>query len=199
VLDPFADVEEPALTGACQSGSVGQNNQTTSVTPTDTHASGMSSRRYCNGLNVRGTVTFAPGLYMVEGGDFIINSNAALSGDNVVFYLAPGVQFRFNGTATIDFSAPSTGPFAGILILGDRDSVNVSHLINGNAGSQLDGAIYAPSSHLTLSGNAATSGNGCTQIVTGTVEFTGNGAINIHCQNPTGSVIEIIGKVMLVE
>ena len=198
VPDPFEDVEEPALTGACQSGSVGQNNQTTNVTVSETHASGMQSKRFCNGLNVRGTVNFPPGLYLVEGGDFIVNSNAVLSGDGVVFYLAPGVEFRFNGTATMDFSAPAAGPFAGMIIFTSRSST-VSHLINGNLGSYLDGAIYATNSHLTLSGNASTSANSCTQIVTSTVEFTGSGTIDINCTNPPGPNINLVGRVMLVE
>jgi hypothetical protein len=198
VADPFADVEEPALTGACESGDVGQNNQVTSVTPTESHASGMPSRRYCNGLNVRGTTHFAPGLYLVEGGDFIINSNATLTGDGVVFYLAPDVELRFNGTANMDFSAPDAGPFAGMIIFTSREST-VSHTINGNLGSRLDGAIYAANAHLTLSGSATTSANSCTQIVTGTVEFTGSGEIDINCNNPAGANIDIIGRVMLVE
>jgi hypothetical protein len=199
VPDPFADVEEPAMTGACRSGNVGQNNQTTSVTPTDSHASGMPSRRYCNGLNVRGTVNFAPGLYLVEGGEFRVNSNAVLNGEGVVFYLAPGVEFRFNGTANINFSAPTSGVYAGLIIFGSRDSTGLSHLINGNLGSKLDGAVYAANSLLTLSGSAATSADSCTHIVASTVEFTGSGTIDINCENPTGPTIDIKGRVMLVE
>lgn len=198
VPDPFAHVEEPAVEGPCGSGSVGQNNQTTSVTTNHTHSSGMPSRCYSNGLNVRGTVNFAPGLYIVQGGEFRVNSNAVLRGDGVVFYLAPGVEFRFNGTATMDMSAPTAGAYAGILIFTSRSST-VSHLINGNLGSYLDGAIYATNSHLTLSGNAATSANSCTQIVTSTVEFTGSGEININCTNPPGPNVNLVGRVMLVE
>jgi hypothetical protein len=199
VADPFANVEEPALTGACQPGSVGQNNQTTIVTPVETHASGMMSRRYCNGLELRGTVEFEPGLYLIEGGDFRIGSNAAISGEGVVFFLADGVNLQFEGTATIDLSAPDSGPYAGILVFGSRDSLAASHTINGNVGSMLDGAIYAPTAHMTVSGNAQVSGTGCTQFVTNTITFTGNGTIDISCENPTGPSIEIAGSVSLVE
>ena len=199
VADPFAHVAEPAIEGPCSSGlSVGQNGQTTPVTTNHLHSSGMPSRCYSNGLDVRGTVDFAPGLYIVREGEFRVNSNAVLRGDGVVFYLAPGVAFRFNGTATMDMSGPTGGAYAGILIFTSRSST-VSHLINGNLGSYLDGAIYATNSHLTLSGNAATSANSCTQIVTHTVEFTGSGEININCENPPGPNVNLVGRVMLVE
>ena len=198
VPDPFAHVAEPAIEGPCGSGSVGQNNQTTNVTTNHTHSSGMPSRCYSGGLDVRGTVNFAPGLYIVTGGEFRVNSNAVLRGDGVVFYLAPGVRLFFNGTATMDMSAPTGGAYAGILIFTSRSST-VSHTINGNLGSYLDGAIYATNSHLTLSGNAATSANSCTQIVTSTVEFTGSGEININCTNPPGPNVNLVGRVMLVE
>ncbi len=199
VADPFADVEEPALTGACQSGDVGRNNATTVVTPTEAHASGMMSRRYCSGLSLRGTVQFAPGLYLIEGGDFNINSNATIAGEGVVFYLAEGVNLRFNGTASVDLSAPTAGPYAGILIFGSRDATTASHTINGNFGSTIDGAIYAPASHLTLSGSAQTSMHGCTQFVTDTVTFSGSGTIDISCESTAGPTIEVPGSVTLVE
>jgi Flp pilus assembly protein TadG len=199
VADPFADVEEPALTGACQSAIVGQNNTTTVVSAIESHASGMRSRRYCNGLDLSGNVVFEPGLYLIEGGDFRINSNAQISGDGVVFYLAQGISLQFSGTATLDLSAPTSGPYEGLLIFGSRNSTGVSHTINGNVGSTLDGAIYAPTSHLTVSGSAQTSANGCTQFVTGTVTFTGSGSINISCEDPAGPSIEIAGNISLVE
>lgn len=199
VADPFGDVDEPALTGACQPARVGQNNRVTTVAPIESHASGMMSRRFCNGLELRGTVALLPGLYLVEGGDFRINSNAVIRGDGVAFYLADGVELHFNGGADLDLSAPATGPYAGILIFGSRDSTGVSHTINGNAGSSLDGAIYAPASHLTVSGSAGTSPGSCTQFVTDTITLTGNAEINISCETPFGPNIDLPGGVALVE
>ena len=200
VPDPFEHIEEPALEGPCNhSGMVGRNNQATLVSPDWGHASGMRSKRFCNGLTVQGTVVFDPGLYLIEGGEFRINSNAQISGDEVVFFLAEGVTLHFNGTADVDLSAPTTGPYSGMLIFGSRESADVSHRIDGNFGSHLDGAIYAPQSHLTLSGNAQAPGGGCTQIVTETVEFTGNGTIDLSCENPAGPSITLLGNVALVE
>src|SRR5690606_7070363 len=128
-----------------------------------------------------------------------INANAQISGDGVVFFLADGVNVHFNGTEDVDFSTPTSGPYAGVLVFGSRDSTGVSHTINGNLGSTMDGAIYAPTSHLTVSGSAQTSSTGCTQFVTGTVTFTGSGSIDISCENPDGPSIEIASRVSLVE
>lgn len=187
IADPYAAVPEPALTGACQSSSVGQNNQSATVTPIESHASGMDSIRFCNGLSLRGNVTLNPGLYLIEGGDFQINSNASIQGDGVIFFLADGVEMVFNGTADLDLSSPTSGDYAGMLIFGSRSATGASHRINGNAGVIMDGAIYTPASHLDFKGNAATTTASCTQIIGDTIEFSGNGAFSITCQNTDGN------------
>ena len=199
IADPYAGVPEPAITGACQSSNVGQNNQTTIVTPIESHASGMTSIRYCNGLSLRGDVTLNPGLYLIEGGDFQVNSNASIHGEGVIFFLADGVEMIFNGTADLDLSAPASGDYAGILIFGSRSATTMSHRINGDAGVIMDGAIYTPASHLDFIGNAATSAVSCTQIIGDTIEFSGNGAISITCQNTAGDDAHTGKQVVLLE
>lgn len=199
IADPFAHVAEPQATGTCQSGNVGQNNQVTQVTPVEAHASGMSSMRFCNGLDLRGTVDLDPGLYIIEGGDFRINSDAMITGDQVVFYLADGVELAFNGTATTVLSAPTAGVYTGLLFFGSRTATSASHSINGNFGASYDGAIYTPASHIDFQGNAQTSFSGCTQVIGDTVTITGNGFISIHCLFPQGPVAQAGGGVKIVE
>ena len=199
IVDPYAAVPEPALTGACQSSNVGHNNQMTVVTSVETHASGMNSMRFCNGLSLRGDVTLSPGLYLIEGGDFRINANASINGDGVIFFLADGVEMVFNGTADMDLSAPLSGDYAGILIFGSRSATTMSHRINGDAGVTLDGAIYTPASHLDVQGSAATTAASCTQIIGDTIEFSGNGAITITCQNTAGDDAHTGKQVVLLE
>jgi hypothetical protein len=199
VADPFAGIPEPAAVGACQDGSVGKPNNTTSLTPVENHSSGMKSMRFCNGLDLKGTLNLDPGLYIVEGGTFRINSNASISGEGVVFFLADDVDMHFNGTATIDLSAPTEGLYAGILIFSSRDSTE-SHTINGNAATALDGAIYAAAAHIQISGNSSTSAGSCTQIIGDTITFSGNGSVRMNCAAPAGATISIGGTpVALVE
>ncbi len=199
ISDPMATVVEPVATGACQDGGVGQNGQTTQVTAIEAHASGMNAMRFCNGLDLRGTVDFDPGIYIIEGGDFRINSNANITGDGVIFYMADGVEMNFNGTATTNFSAPTSGTYNGMLFFGSRNATTMSHLINGNFGTTLDGAIYLPSSHLDFQGNASTSFTGCTQVITNTITISGNSNMNLHCLFPTGDTLDIAGAVTIVE
>lgn len=185
--DPYGSVAEPVPNGACSSSNVGQNNQTTNVSPNSLHSSGMMSRRYCNGLTLRGTVNFDPGIYFIEGGAFQVNANSQINGTGVIFFLADGVEITFNGTADFDISAPTTGPYAGILIFGSRSATTMTHRINGDAGVTMDGAIYTPESHLEFIGNTATSAVSCTQIIGDTVGFSGNGSIAIECSNTAGN------------
>ena len=196
--DPYADVPEPELTGTCQSGNVGSNNSPTTVSPTESHASGATAMRFCSGLSVSGDVTFEPGLYIVEGGDFRANANASLSGDGVTFFLGDGVNTHFNGTADINFSAPTSGPYSGLLLFGSRTATIASHTMNGTASSALDGAVYAPASHLDFSGNFSWNG-GCTQLVASTVHFTGNSELEVNCQAAGTRPIKVRQEVRLVE
>ncbi|MFK7944125.1 MAG: pilus assembly protein TadG-related protein [Paracoccaceae bacterium] len=199
VADPFAGVPEPASTGACQDSNVGQNNQTTSVTPVEPHASGMPSMRFCNGLNLSGTVNLDPGIYLIEGGDFRINANASVTGTGVVFYMADDVEIRFNGTAAVIATAPTTGTYAGILFFGSRDATSASHQISGTAGTAFNGAVYTPSAHLDYSGNNSTGFTNCTQIVANTIEFSGNGTMMMHCLFPPAQTIQVASSVSVVE
>ena len=199
VPDPFASLTEPALTGACQATQQGQNNQTTTITPVESHASGMSSMRFCNGLTLRGTTHLDPGIYLIEGGDFRINSNAVITGTDVVFYMADDVEMRFNGTATTNLTAPTTGDYAGMLFFSSRNATSARHVVNGNIGSAFNGVVYAPSSHLEYSGNNSTGFTSCTQIVADTIDFTGNGMMMMHCLFPPAQTIEVASSVTIVE
>jgi hypothetical protein len=196
--DPLATIAEPASVGACADGAVGLDLQTTSVTPAESHPSGMSSMRFCNGLDLRGTVNLAPGLYIVEGGTFRINALANVSGSDVVFYLADGVNVTVDGSAVLNVSAPTSGVYNGIVFFGSRSATSVSHAFGGNAGSRIDGAVYLPASDLTWTGSAETSFTGCTQVIADTVTFDG-GFFSFHCLFPSGPTIRMAGDVRIVE
>lgn len=185
--DPYRSVAEPALWGPCRNGNVGKPSTTETVTPADLHPNGMKSIRFCNGLDIKGTVNLAPGLYIVEGGGLTINGGtvgsanaAAISGTGVTFLMAPGAEIKLNGNVTINLAAPTTGPTSGILFFGSRNSTGMSHVINGNNGSVLQGAIYTPTAHIQFSGNSAGT-NGCTQVIASTITMTGNSTLKASC------------------
>ena len=80
----------------------------------------------------------------------------------------------------------------------DRNEPNNEHVINGDNGSTVNGAIYAASARVKMLGGSTVSG-GCTQVVARTILFSGNAGIGVDC---TGSGVRDIRSsrlVMLVE
>lgn len=151
--DPYADLAEPP-NGTCLANP---------ATSTETYL-GMRVYRHCD-LAVSSNRNFPPGLHIIQGGTFSINGSIDVSGTDVTFFLMNGVGMKFNGTAKINLSAPTSGPFSGILFYGARSSVGTKHIINGNAGSTLSGTVYLPTGDLTYTGNFG-GPNKCTQLVT---------------------------------
>jgi len=189
VRDPYADLVEPSAQGKCEDSKQGSNNSATTITATESHPSGVKSMRFCKGLDLRGDVTFAPGLYIIEDGDFTVNNGTItstdeniLDGEGVTFYLAHDARIRLASNSTLNFAAPTTGPFAGIAFFGSRSATGVTHLMNGTSGSSLQGALYMPASEVEFSGNTKLT-TGCTQVIGYKVTFTGNSDLRSDCTN----------------
>lgn len=202
VLDPYANVPEPAIEGICMSA---HSKNATTFEPNFIHSSGVPALRICGGLDIKDHVSFAPGLYIIDGGNFHMNANgdvamdaASMSGDGVTFYLAGDATLSLSGNGKLNIRAPSTGPYAGILFFGSRSQSGLAHEVLGNSESITQGAIYAPSSAVRFTGNSTTS-NGCTQIIGYTVEFTGNSTLRSNCETNNVREIETNVMVRLVE
>ncbi len=74
---------------------------------------------YCGGLMIKdkASVWFTPGTYFFKDGPLIIKDKATVSGENVgLFFDDLDSHFEFKDDAEIAFSAPETGPMAGIVI-----------------------------------------------------------------------------------
>jgi hypothetical protein len=188
VRDPYASVPEPAAVGACQNGNVGAPLVPTILTPTENHPSGVKSMHFCKGLALQGKVTFQPGLYIIEGGDLTINggnltalASVEMVGSDVTFYLANGGRLKLGGNVKLTLSAPTSGPFSGILFFGSRTSAGTPQQISGNSGSTLQGAVYMPGSEVQFTGSSASTG-GCTQVIGRTVTLTGNSSLGSDCE-----------------
>ncbi|WP_287150262.1 hypothetical protein [Mesorhizobium sp.] len=85
--------------------------------------------------------SLSPGVYVIQGGDFKANSNAVISGEGVIIYLAGSSGVSMNGTATVKLSAPTSGTYSGVLFYGDRANLAGSNTFNGTADSLLTGAL----------------------------------------------------------
>ena len=115
-----------------------------------------------------------PGIYCVDGGSFMMNAHDTLVGHDVVIYMMDG-NIHWNGGANIDLSAPTFGPFAGLLIympMSNDDGI----ILNGNMDSSLVGTILAPASDIQLNGTM-TSSMYHTQVIGYTVDLIGDADI----------------------
>lgn len=164
VADPYRLVPEPEPGGGCL-------NENRPV---------LGPGRYCRGLNLRGEVRLEPGVYYLEGGDFRVNAGTTITGVGVTIFLGSGVGTRFNGSATINLSAPTEGPYSGLLFFADREGVRQSHVFNGGAASSLTGALYMAGQDVEYAGNFTGDG-GCMQIVARTIAWTGRAEIAADC------------------
>jgi Flp pilus assembly protein TadG len=182
VADPFRNVPEPAVTGNCQ----------------NSNGNSLQPGRYCNGLSINNSVTFKPGVYIIDGGTFKANGNAVMTGSGVTFVLVNNATLSFNGNATMNFSPPTSGTYSGMLFFGSRsNSPSTSITLNGNAASVMTGAIYFPKQTVSYIGDLQ-GANGCTQVVARTIQWSGNSNLGVDCSAygmntlPVGGVVKIV-------
>lgn len=180
--DPYASVPAPPVE-SCNSGAL---------------TNPLSPGTYCGGLSFSSNVTLNPGVYVISGGTLKINAGANVTGTGVMFYLTNGAQLSLNGNATMNISAATTGPYAGLLLFGDRTMAYASQTINGNASSLFTGAVYFPSQDIRLLGNFSGAG-GCMQVIAATIYYTGSSTFRTDCAATGMETITVPGAVSLVE
>jgi len=109
------------------------------------------------------------GVYCVNG-NFSINGNDTLDGTDIVIRMDSG-DIKWNGNGGIKLSAPTEGPFKGLLIFVPPSNQSTI-TINGTNDQELTGTILAPTSDVVLLGTAGTDGFN-SQIIGYNVEFGG--------------------------
>ncbi len=147
---------------------------------------------YWGGIEITSSanVTFEPGTYVLAGGGFKLTGSGTITGDGVFFYntFDPENQqpsgdgqcreVNLRGSAEFTFTAPTSGTYADILFWQDEACDDpMKHEGNSDV---ISGVIYLPGARLDLSG----SGNiGTVQIVTDTIDISGNADLIIDFQN----------------
>ncbi|MGH9414060.1 MAG: DUF192 domain-containing protein [Terriglobales bacterium] len=176
--DPLASLPVPSASGSCSTTTIVNGTGDATLNP------GL----YCAPLIINGspTVTFNPGVYFLQAG-IIMNGSPTLLGAGVTLYNSAGA-FTLNGSAATELSAPTTGPYAGILVFQARSNL-LPLTINGNQ-SVLNGAVYAPTARIV--DNGSLSGSSSYSIfVGGTVTINGSADFNDDFSSlPGGSPIK---------
>lgn len=197
--DPFEDVTANPPT-SCGNNKLQVNpGQTKTITP----ATDAKDNCYTS-MDLKGTVTFEPGVYYISGGDMKINSGAVVNATGGVTFILTNVSTGptatigntdWNGTATISIESPDTGPYAGIAVYQDRratDGSGQKPSINGGSGSYFEGAFYFPGRELMVNGNAGVTTD-CAQFVARRVKFSGTSSVSNNC-DPAGGAQAFAGQ-----
>ena len=189
--DPFANLSQPShVTSSCKNAGNFKPNNNYTLTP----------GCFKGSMSLKGNVTFPAGVYVLDGVDLGINSNAVVTGTDVTFVLKNGATLDFNGGATINLKAPETGsaePYPGMLFWGDG-SGSVAHNLSGNSSSAFQGAMYFPSDSLTFTGNSGMD-VGCIRLAADTIAFQGNADLQSNCASKLGGhELQAAGAVVIV-
>lgn len=179
LADPYADVSMPSIFSGCN-----QTNFSAQTTIT------INPGVYCGGMSVNAgaVLTLNPGIYYLNQGSFFVRGGATVTGTGVtlVFTSSTGQNWAtatINGNATVNLSAPTSGPMQGIVMFGDRAMpTGTAFKLNGGSSQTFGGAIYLPKAALTYTGSSASS-NGCTQIIADTITFSGNSSVENECSS----------------
>lgn len=176
--DPFVNLPSPSF-GGCTHMNLKVKGGATTLQP------GV----YCKGIeiNQQAQVTFAPGIYVLNGGGFSLSGGAAVAGAGVMFYnTARDYAFgpiAISGGTTTELSAPTSGTYKGVLFFQDRNVVsNSSNDFTGGAGMNLNGTLYLPSGDIKFAGGSENQAP-FTALLARTITFTGNSKFK---PDPTG-------------
>ncbi len=176
--DPLSYLQPPTV-GACD--------QTSPLTPGNSKgANDVWPGTYCGGINIQGNnpVLFHPGVYIVMNGIHVTASKPNFSGTGVMFYNTqklpsyPYGPIVLGGSNTTNLSAPTSGPYEGILFFQDRSIPVGSNgsKITGAAGSTFDGTIYFSTTSVEYGGNSSSAGY--TIIVADTLKIDGGSTLS---------------------
>lgn len=186
--DPYEALPDPVVPGGC--------NSSLSVNPNQNRRVNNNTGVACyKDINIKGTVTFDPGIYYIDGGELNFSAQAEVTADGVIFILTSSTvtttpssvaTVKINGGAELTITAPTSGTYSGLFIYQDPRAAFANNVnkISGNSSSLLQGGIYMPAQEVTFIGNSGMNTN-CLQIVARRVTFTGSSTITNSC--PTGS------------
>ena len=148
-----------------------------------------------NGITAVGNfaINLQPGTYVFNGDLSLGGTGGSLSGTNVTIFMASGTITFANNSATLNLSAPTSGTYNGVLFAQSSTDPNTA-VINGTAGSTLQGFFYFPDSTVLL-------GSSFTNIYTGFVvqSLIVGGTVSFNSYNSLPGTTSPITAATLVE
>jgi hypothetical protein len=120
---------------------------------------------YCGGINFNSSVDveFAPGLYVIRGGNWMVNGGD-WTGSGVTFYFEDSSRIHFNTGVKAKLSAPKDGLYRDILLFEKTGLGQSNFLFDDSRGSELDGLMYLPSRNMTYNSGSDARGDRLTMV-----------------------------------
>jgi hypothetical protein len=166
-------------------------------TPQNFNQSNIQPGTY-NGISItsNGTVNFPAGVYVLSGGSFTCHGTPTITGTGVMFYFTNGATFDCEGNDTVQFTAPTSGTYAGILMYQDPADTAGPQL-GGNTGTSFGGALYFPKAKATFFGTNATIAAAI--VVADAFALSGTPTVNLQGSAGLPPGVSIITNAILVE
>jgi Flp pilus assembly protein TadG len=178
VADPYANVSPPAKPSCTNAKiTVNANGKTNSLDP-GCYAGSIT-------VNAGAVLNLNPGIYYLDGANLSVAGNATITGSGVTLvFTGSGSNWgtaSIGSNATIDLTAPTSGPTKGIVMYGDRNMpAGTAFNLTGGSTQNFGGAIYLPKANLSFSGGNGTS-TSCTKIIADTLTFSGTSNLQVNC------------------
>lgn len=191
--DPYQDVPIPTCTSYA--------NANTFKNTVGNGAATLFCFENVNGLKSKSVTLTSGKTYVLHNSNLKINGGDSLAGTNVTIILTGTSSIQMLGNSDLSITAPISGTYAGIAIMGSRTS-EIDMDFSGNNGAFVVGAIYSPNkdSDITYTGSSTSYSAGqCTQVIGGTVTFSGSSDFSTDCSNSgttaimAGQTIKIVG------
>ena len=189
IPDPYADVSlQPIPACTSQSGVVSGSVAVT-----------LNPGRFCNGFNISNgaTVNLRPGAYYIDK-QFVALNTATINGmGGVTLVITGNYAINWGNMMRLNIIAPSTGPYAGIAMFGNRAAPNsIEQVFSNNTYLNVQGVLYFPNQALRFDNNGITGPSQCAQIVARVIQIFNNVALNNNCVGtgvrPIGSLSKLV-------
>lgn len=115
---------------------------------------------YCGGLKLTGGASahYQPGTYVIKDGPLETTGGGDFVGNGVTFHITGNDAYvNLSGGAIVHLSAPTTGPFQGVVFYQDPNfSLGLDSKLSGGGELYFEGVIYFPTQELNVSGGGLT-------------------------------------------
>lgn len=199
--DPLSEILPPAV----------PNTGCPNLTVNGDGGGAASLKPGCYGnLVLNGPVKLDAGSYVLNRGNIVFGPTADVTCKGCTFFMtseqadtAPGSigHASIAPSAKVELSAPTDGPYAGLLMHQDRRAAperkGEENMIAANSRSKIDGILYFPAQSLKLDGTASPD-FGCARIIGRKLILQGRLVIAKGCSTDTGNIVLKGAEVRLI-